>query len=319
MIGVVYREDWLPKASAVKMFEGLAGEEVHYFASYGEIDEFPRKAKLEIIMNTLPMDMAVVKGLKNLKWIMSYSAGVDNYDLEALEELGIVLTTTSGLHKTNIAEQILGVMIMFSRNLLKALYNQREKTWENYPLDELMGKNLLIIGTGKIGREIARKAKAFDMNVYGVRASDNPERIEHFDEVTSREHLHDVLPGKDFVVLVVPSTSDTRKMFGPEEFARMDKKSVFLNIGRGDTVDEAALYETLQQGRIRGAYSDVFETEPLPADSPFWELTNFIITPHNGGPTPHYHARALEIFKNNLGKYRSGEPLVNVVDYHKKY
>ncbi|MFB0919232.1 MAG: D-2-hydroxyacid dehydrogenase [Clostridiaceae bacterium] len=318
MIGVVYKEGWLPKETAVEMMKDV-GEDVVYFESFKEIQAFNDKDKIEILINTNLPEMDVIKEMTGLKWIMSYTAGVDAYDLEGLKELGIKLTTTSGLHKTNIAEQVFGAMIMFSRNILKAMYNKRDRKWEAYPLDELIGKNILIIGTGKIGVEIARKAKVFDMKVSGVRASENPALPENFDEINTIGDLHNVLPGKDYVVLVVPSTKDTKKMFGAPEFALMDKKSVFINVGRGDTVDEAALYETLKEKRIRGAYSDVFENEPLPSDSPFWELENLIITPHNAGPTPHYNERAFDIFKNNLKRFRGGEGLLNIIDYNKKY
>lgn len=318
MIGIMLKKGILDKETAEK-YAGNLGEETVYFESYDELDRFERKNEIDVLMNLFDFKGKVIESMPSLKWIMSYSAGVDIYDFDVLEKQGIILTNTSGLHKTNIAEQTFGALIMFSRNILQATYNKSEGVWAQYHLGELINRNILIIGAGNIGQEIARKAKAFDMNTFGVRAGKNSKPVEYFDEVYSKDDLDSVIPGKDYVIMVVPSTEETRGMFGKKQFELMERTAVFVNVGRGDTVDEDALIETLTERKIRGAYCDVFRKEPLPSDSPLWKLKNMIITPHNAGPTPYYAERAFDIMKDNLKRFRAGSPLKNVIDPVKKY
>ena len=316
MIGVVGQKLFLPRETAVKQLEG-SKEGYKYYESYEAM--LADKADIEIIINAKAPDKAVLEQLPNLKWVFSYFAGVDSYPLQLFKERGILLTNTSGLHKTNIAEQVLGSMILFSRNLLQAMTDKLTKTWKPYPIDELIGKKLLIIGTGHIGTEIARKAKAFDMIVSGVRFRDDQKKPEYFDEVFNVRDLDQVLPGKDYVCLVVPATKETIGMMAKTEFKAMDPTAVFINVGRGDTMNQADLVQALTDHEIKGAILDVFEVEPLPADSPLWEMPNVVITPHIAGPTPYYDKRAFEMFQANLERFRQGEPLTNLVDFDRGY
>lgn len=316
MIAVVLASGWLKDETAREHLKGMA-EELLYVKTYEEM--LPHKDKIEVIFNTGRPDEAVIAQLPNLKWIFSYSAGVDVFPMALLREKGVALTNTSGVHKTNIAEQVLGGMIMFSRNLITAMANKTGKVWENIRLDELIGRELLIIGTGRIGREIARKAKAFDMKVHGVRFREGQPVPEHFDSVVSVDHLMEALPGKDYVCLVVPATEQTIGMMGKAQFEAMDQTAIFINVGRGNTVREAELIEALQSGAIGGAMLDVFEVEPLPQDSPLWEMPNVIITPHTAGPTPHYAQRSFDLFHANLKRFRQGQPLENLIDLDRTY
>lgn len=316
MIAVVTAPGWITKESAEKHLQGLQ-ESIHYFTNYEEM--LVDKEDIEIIVSTGSVDAQVIEQLPNLKWIFSYSAGVDGYPMELLNEKGVLLTNTSGLHKTNIAEQVLGGMIMFSRNYVQAMANKQEKKWESYHLNELIGRDLLIIGAGNIGKEIARKAKAFDMNVYGVRFRKSDDIPKNFDGMASIEELMEVLPGKDFVCMIVPSTEKTMGMIGEKQFEAMDDSTVFINVGRGNTVQEDAMVKALQNKQIKGAVLDVFEVEPLPTESPLWDMENVIITPHNAGPTPHYAKRAFEMFRNNLARFHQGEELYNRIDFDRKY
>lgn len=316
MIAVVLASGWLKEETARRHLEDLS-EELLYVRTYDEM--LPHKDAIDIIFGTGKPDPDVIAQLPNLKWVFSWSAGVDMYPMALLRDKGIQLTNTSGVHKTNIAEQVLGGMIMFSRNLITAVAQQREKKWKNFRLDELTGKQLLVIGTGQIGTEIARKAKAFDMTVHGVRFRDGQPKPEHFDEVVSVDHLMEVLPGKDYVVLVVPATAQTIGMMGAAQFAAMDDSAIFISVGRGNTVKEAELVAALQAGQIRGAMLDVFEVEPLPEASPLWDMPNVIITPHTAGPTPHYAARSFALFRDNLQRFRADEPLHNLIDLNRTY
>lgn len=316
MIAVITGKGWLSKETAEKHLQGIK-DQVFYASSYQDMME--HKEEIDIIISTNRVDSDVIAKLPNLKWIFSYSAGVENYPFELLKEKGVRLTNTSGIHKTNIAEQVLGSMIMFSRNLLQAMTNKAESKWESYYIDELTGRELLIIGAGQIGKEIARKAKAFDMKVYGVRFSDSQEIPKNFDAMASIDDLMSVLPGKDYVCLVVPSTNQTLGMMGKDQFKAMDESAVFINVGRGNTVVEEELVKALQTEEIKGAMLDVFEKEPLPKESPLWKMPNVIITPHNAGPTPHYAKRAFEMFRNNLARFHQGEDLANQVDLDREY
>lgn len=248
-----------------------------------------------------------------LRWFHCLSAGVEGLPFAALAERGVVVTNSSGIHTTQMAEQIIGFMIMFTRGLQLNVRNQMQHRWErSYPLGELAGQTLCIIGAGRIGQELARKANAFDMRVVGVKRE--PEPLPFFHDVLPADRLHDALREADFVVALTPLTAATRLLFGEREFRAMKPSAVFLNFARGGVVDESALVDALRRGIIRGAGLDVFETEPLPPDHPLWSLDNVVMSPHNAGNIPDYHARAIRLFVDNYRAYRTGRPLPNEVN-----
>jgi D-2-hydroxyacid dehydrogenase (NADP+) len=260
----------------------------------------------------------VLEQCKNLRWLHSFSAGVETAPFDWLKARGVVFTNASGIHGLQMAEQILGMMIMFSRGLHVSLRNQLRARWSaEHRVDELYGKTLLIVGAGHIGQETARKAKAFDMRVIGIKRQPAP--LPHFDEVRGPGALHESLAEADYVVCLVPLTPQTRHWFDAKAFDAMKATAVFLNFARGAVVDEQALIEALKSGRIGGAGLDVFETEPLPADSPLWRMDNVIITPHNAGLSPQYNARAVDQFLRNYQAFREGRPMESVVDLDQRY
>jgi phosphoglycerate dehydrogenase-like enzyme len=172
---------------------------------------------------------------------------------------------------------------------------------------------MILVGVGGIGARTAKLAQAFGMRVLGVRK--NPDLdVPGVAKMYSAENLLEILPEGDFVVLTVPLTAETRGMFADTELQAMKESAYIINIGRGGIIDEGCLVNALEQGWIAGAGLDVFEEEPLPADSPLWKMENVIITSHYSGMTPHYHQRGLTIFKDNLKRYVAGEELRNVVD-----
>lgn len=317
LIAVVLSSNLKAEAAAQRLAH--LPHEVIQFDGPDAIAQSDRLADIEVLFSALvPPKPEVIEKMPKLRWVFSYSAGVEHYPLSHLKEQGILLTNTSGIHRSNIAEQVFGAMILFSRNLLTAMKYKEAKKWEWYPLSELIGKELLIIGAGQIGSEIARKAKAFDMKVTGVRTQAG-ELPDHYDDVVATADLLKALPGKDYVVLVVPATEATRDMMNREAFAAMSQGAVFINVGRGSTVVEEDLIQALQSQHLGGAYLDVFQQEPLPEASPLWEMDNVVITPHNAGPTPHYEERAFAIFLDNLKRFEKGQELVNLVDYTKGY
>jgi phosphoglycerate dehydrogenase-like enzyme len=289
---------------------------------------------IEIVAGRIPLDL--IARASNLRWIQQWGAGAD-WLLRHPEarEMDFILTNASGVHAVPIGEHVFAFLLAFARNIPDAVRAQDERVWignawqrhgasiradQKFAASvgkddvfELAGKTLLIVGLGAIGERTARLARAFDMRVVGVRR--NPAGgAADVDELIGPDQLFDALPEADFVVDILPMTAATRHLFDRRAFAAMKPDAYFINVGRGGTVDEAALIEALRAGEIAGAGLDVFEEEPLPEDSPLWGLTNAIITSHYAGLTPEYDNRAFAIFIDNLGRYQRGEPLRNVVD-----
>ncbi|WML28735.1 D-2-hydroxyacid dehydrogenase [Neobacillus sp. OS1-32] len=255
-----------------------------------------------------------------LKWLQTWSAGVDSLPLKKLAAANIFLTSANGVHAYPISETIFAMILGLTRKIHTYVKNQQEKVWHHAQMkQEIHEKTIGIIGVGAIGSETAKIAKAFGMKVLGVRSSDRP--AEFVDKMYTASQLHLVLPQCDYVVVTLPHTKETHHLFGAEQFKQMKPSTYFINIGRGQIVIEDALVQALQEGTIAGAGLDVFETEPLNADSPLWEMDNVIITPHTAGSTEHYDQRVVEnILIPNLKNYLSGQkPSVNLVDYSKGY
>ncbi|WP_421382731.1 D-2-hydroxyacid dehydrogenase [Bacillus salacetis] len=255
-----------------------------------------------------------------LRWIQTWSAGVDSLPLKEMESQDILVTSANGVHAYPISETIFAMMLGLTRKIHTYVKNQEQKEWAHSGLKlEIHEKTIGIIGVGAIGKETAKIAKAFGMRVLGVRHSGK--EAEYVDEMFKTEQLHDVLPQCDYVVNTVPLTSETRGMFGQTEFQLMKESAFLINIGRGKTIKEQDLIKALESGSIAGAGLDVFVHEPLEKDSPLWKMENVIITPHTAGSTEFYNKRVIEdIFIPNLKEYISGnQPPVNLVDYQKGY
>lgn len=255
-----------------------------------------------------------------LKWIQSWSAGINQYPLELLEENGIYLTSANGVHAYPISETIFAYILGFTRKIHTYVRNQQAKVWHHSNMkSEAHGKTLGIIGVGAIGKETAKIGKAFGMKVLGVRHSGKKE--ENVDEMYTTKDLGQVLPQCDYVVASLPLTKETHHLFGTQQFREMKNSAFFINIGRGTLVKEEDLILALQTGEIAGAGLDVFETEPLNEENPLWEMENVILTPHTAGSTEYYSNRVVEdIFIPNLKEYVSGKtPSINVVDFSKGY
>ncbi|WML42900.1 D-2-hydroxyacid dehydrogenase [Neobacillus sp. PS3-40] len=255
-----------------------------------------------------------------LKWVQSWSAGIDSFPLQEFEARTISLTSANGVHVYPISETIHALMLALTRKLHTYVKNQQAKLWDHSHLKlEMHEKTIGIIGVGNIGKETAKIAKAFGMKVLGVRNSGRQE--EFVDEMYTTNQLSTLLPKCDYVVVTLPLTKETTRLFGAEQFNLMKPSAFFINIGRGEIVVENELVEALKEQKIAGAGLDVFETEPLYSDSPLWEMENVIITPHASGATEHYNQRVIEnILIPNLKSYLvSKTPTINLVDYSKGY
>jgi phosphoglycerate dehydrogenase-like enzyme len=293
------------------------GRELLISRDKAEIEPFLEQ--IEIGMGDIPFEL--IPRMPNLKWLQLWSAGADVLQrFPVLKELPFQLTTTSGIHGRQIAEHLFAMLLGWNRCLPAALAAQRKRQWlfiKDPQLAALSGKTMLIAGFGAIGRTIARIAQAFGMEVIGLRR--RPAKAEDGVRLEDACGLRDLLPLADYVVNILPATPDTRHFFGSAEVARMKNSAVYINVGRGATTDEAALAGALGAKRIAGALLDVTEIEPLPGDSPLWDLDNIIITGHYAGCHPEYSRMAMAVALDNLDRYKRGEPLKNLVDKIKGY
>lgn len=244
----------------------------------------------------------------NLRWLQTFSAGIDSPFFGDLMARGVRLTTASGATASPIAQTVVMYMLALSRDLRSWMRAQDRREWSRHTFDELDGSSLAVVGMGPIGLEIARLGAALGMHVEGVRRSprgDEPCPTFPMDELDA------VLARSRWIACALPLTDDTRGLFDARRFALMPAGSRFMNVGRGELVDEDALVAALASGHLAGAGLDVFATEPLPAASPLWTMENVIVTPHNSGTSTSTAGRATAIFLENLGHWVDGEPLVN--------
>ena len=272
----------------------------------------------EILFDFGPLELApTLASRPQLRWIQGTSAGVGRFvERIGLLESDVVVTTASGVHARPLAEFALLGMLMFGKQTLPLLRDQREHRWERHAGEEVRGKVVCVVGLGKIGREVARLARALDARVVGVvrDAGDRTAEAAGVDELASTLALDDVLPEADVVVLATPHTPDTHRLLDARRLALLKRGAVLVNIARGDVVEEAALVEALRAGRLRGAALDVFEQEPLPADSPLWDLPNVFVSPHSASTVAAENERIVDLFCRNLRAYVDGAPLENVLD-----
>lgn len=264
------------------------------------------------------LDESMLDRLTDLKWVMVASAGVDQLPLEALAQRDILVTNASGIHKTPMAETVLAHILSLKRALPQLREQQKEKVWEKVRSGELKGSTALILGPGSIGGEIGRLLQAFGVRTIGCSRSGS--RHDGMDEDISFDCIHDHLPDADYVISVLPSTPQTRWLLDGNHFDRMKGTGVFMNFGRGDLVKESTITEALESGRIAHAVLDVFEREPLPEDSPLWNLQNCTVSPHVSALSAKYVERALEIFRDNLHAWLSSEGSYrNVIELNRGY
>ncbi|QKS70151.1 D-2-hydroxyacid dehydrogenase [Paenalkalicoccus suaedae] len=256
----------------------------------------------------------------NLTWIQTWSAGVDSLPLDDLDRRGITVTSANGVHAYPISETIVGMMLSLTRKLHVYGRQQEQKEWHHANLGmEMHEKTVAIVGLGAIGKETAKLCKAFSMKTIGVKRTVTD--VDYVDEVLPFDDLMNKLPECDYVINTLPHTKQTEALFSKQVFEKMKESSYFINIGRGETVDEEAMVDALRNKKIAGAGLDVFQEEPLKKESDLWELDNVIITPHTSGSTDVYYTRLVDsIFVPNLEAYvKDQKPTINVVDVKNGY
>ena len=245
----------------------------------------------------------------SVRWIQIGGSGFDHL---ALWDAGrITVTNGAGVLAPYLAESVTGAMLALGCGFLNYIAQQRARQWNPVAFTPLRGRTLLVVGFGRIGECVARNAKALGMRVLAVRGTPAPHPAA--DEVHGPDALHALLARADFVSLHVRLNPATRGMLSREGLAAMKPGAYLLNTSRGPVVDEPALVGALRSGHLGGAYLDVFETEPLPAESPLWAMPNVLITPHSSDNVHGWPRRFASLFADNLDRWRAGEPLLNRV------
>jgi D-2-hydroxyacid dehydrogenase (NADP+) len=266
-----------------------------------------------------------LKAAKKLKWIHSTSAGVGQLAYPELLASEIVVTNASGVFSVPMAEHTIGLLLALARNFPDTVRQQDQKKWSQQSLwdrpqhlTELNGATLVIVGLGSIGREIAKRASAFDMNVIGVTRSGQGDAT-HVEKIVPAQKLDDVLPQADYVALTIPETSDTKHLINEKRLALMKRTARIINLGRGSAIDEVALVRALRRGELGGAALDVTTDEPLPAESPLWTTPNLFITPHTSAVSSRLWQRETDLVLELLERWFAGRELINQVDLQKGY
>lgn len=247
--------------------------------------------------------------IAEVRWIHTLAAGVEFLPFDLLRRSNVVVTNSRGLYADALGEFAIAAMLWFAKDLRRMVRNQDARRWEPYTVERLEGHTVGIIGYGGVGEAAGRRAAALGMKVLPVR------RRQEFGEPT----IDDVIAQADYVLMSTPLTPRTYRLMSRERIAAMKPHAVFINLGRGATVDEEALVEALRERRIRGAALDVFEVEPLPPEHPLWQLDNVLISPHTADHTNDSHLRAMQFFVENLRRFHAGESLQNVVDKQEQY
>lgn len=248
-----------------------------------------------------------------IRWVHIASAGVDPVMFPELRESDVLLTNSRGVFDDSIAEYVLGVVIAFAKDLPRSLDLQRQHRWQHRESERVGGRRALVIGTGPIGRAIARMLRAAGMDVAGMGRRDRTGDPD-FGTVHASADLARQLAEFDYVVAVAPLTEQTKGMFDAGAFAAMKPTARFINVGRGELVVTSDLVTALRTGRIAGAALDVFETEPLPTDHPLWTMENVLVSPHMSGDFAGWRNTLVAVFADNFDRWHTGRPLRNVVD-----
>jgi phosphoglycerate dehydrogenase-like enzyme len=325
---VFYNEHWnqfwtLPPELVQWLRKDFPEIEFHHARSEQQMFDSIQDAEIFFGYRLQKQDVEVAK---NLRWVHVPAASVYILLDLGLQERGITVTNSRGLHAVPIAEHVLGFMLAFSRKFIESwryqqdhYYAAREILTEPPLPGELRGKTVLVLGLGAIGGEVARLCKAFGMRVLACKR--NPSGIyENVDQVFSAEDFRNPLPESDYIVIAVPRTPITDGMIGEAELQLLKKSCVVINIARGKIIQYNALIRCLKENRIRGAALDVFDQEPLPPDSELFSLPNVFLTPHTSGVSALEHwPRMMELFAENLRRYIAGQPLMNVVDLNEGY
>lgn len=275
--------------------------------------------EIEVIVGRPSMD--VLKKAKNLKWLQLDTAGSEQYCIEGLLPKGGILTNATGCFGLTISEYLIGSILMLMRNMNFYVRNQMEGKWQvEGPIYSIYGSTFLIIGLGNLGLEFAKRIKALGGKTIGIKKHvDQP--VEFIDELYTMDHIEELLPRADVVVMALPSTKETRGCFHKAYFECMKSSAIWANVGRGDVVNTQDVVDAVHDKRILGAVMDVCDIEPIPQDHPVWKEENIIITPHISGTfqLPKTKDIFVDILVENMMAYHNKEQMRNIVDVAEGY
>ena len=310
---------WIPEAGPYRQAVERSGldrrvELVHVPPSETPAPELLARAQAMLAYRSGP---GVLPRMPALRWIQALTAGVEGW--LALPDLPerLVLTCARGTHRVQMPENILGALFHLTKPYAGIALDQTEHRWRRRVSETLAGTTLGILGLGVIGQELARKAEALEMRVIGTRRSPAP--IPHVDRVYGPEGTDEVLAASDWVLLLLPVTPETRGFMGAARLKRMKPSAYLLNFGRGELVVDGDLIEAVKAGTIKGAVLDVFTTEPLPAEHPYWGTEGILVLPHIGGLHPGRDHIVAELFVDNVERFLAGQPLRETVDLARGY
>lgn len=295
---------------------------VVYLANYDTLDKELPDAHIFVGASLRPEQFAHAK---QLKWIHSTAAGVSQLMYPELRNSGVIVTNPSGIFSPPMAEHTMGMILALARNFPDTVRFQDAAKWAQQDLwdkpqhlSEVNGRLLLIVGYGSIGRELAKRAQAFGMRIWGVTRSGKGDTT-YAERIQPASELHQALPHADYIVIAAPDTPETKHLIGAEQIARMKRGARLINIGRGSLLDEAALMAALQSGQLSGAALDVTTPEPLPSDSALWKAPNLFITPHTSGVSDRLWQRETELLLRLLDEWFAGKELSSRVDLSRGY
>jgi phosphoglycerate dehydrogenase-like enzyme len=261
-----------------------------------------------LLANVLPL-------ANRVRWVHCLWTGVEGILVPELLAHPALLTNARGAFKGPLADWVIAVMLFFAFDLRRVIRQQEQAIWDPFVGDTLNGRTLGVVGYGAIGSAAASRARTFGTNIAALRR-----RSELFagditvDRSYSPSQLKEMMAASDYVLVTTPLTAATRGLIGEAEIEAMKSTAVIINIGRGPVIDEASLIRALESGRIQGAALDVFNTEPLPANHPFWRMPNVLLSPHTADRVSGFLEPAFECFLENLNRFIAGQPLLNVVD-----
>lgn len=291
--------------------------------SYDGIEEHLSEAEIIFTISLRPEQFAAAR---KLRWIHAPTAAVHQFLFPEFVKSDVVLTNSSEVHGPVVAEHVLALIFALAKKIPQVTHWQRKRQWAQSAIwsegphpREIAGATLGLVGLGSIGRDVAKKAAALGMRVIAVREHPEKGRPEGVSRVVGLSQIDEVLAESDFVVLAVPLTPSTHALMNAARFAKMKTDAYLINVGRGPQVDDVALVDALHAKRIAGAALDVFEKEPVPPESPLWNLENLLITPHTAGLTEKLWQRHYELFSENLRRFQARGPLLYVVDKQRGY
>ena len=313
----------LPPWFVERLREEFPDIEVSHHNSYEGIEPELREAEVVFTISLRPEQFSVAR---NLHWIHAPTAAVHQLLFPALINSPVVVTNSREVHGPVVAEHVIALIFALAKKIPQSVLLQQKRVWGQEAIwneeprpQEIAGATVGLIGIGSIGSRVARMASSLGMRVLAVREHPGKETPEGVEQIFPITGLHEMLKQSDYVVLAAPLTPATQGIINAASLAEMKASACLINVGRGPQVDVPALVDALCNHRIAGAALDVFDREPLPADSPLWAVDNLLITPHTAGLTEKLWQRHYQLFSENLRRYRVAEPLLYVVDKHKGY